>query len=688
MADQLIQRSFTGGELDPAMRARADTAAYVNGLGLCSNFIVKSQGGVYSRQGTLFIDALGDSDKRGRLVGFSFNTTQNYILVFEENEIRVIKDDGYVLNGLIPYVITTTYTEAEIPRLVFTQDADVLTITHPSHDPATLSRTDHDVWTLADIDYSGGVTAPGSVAVTTVGTASTGDDKTYSYVVTTVIGDSESIPSAVVSQTVDALSVTWGSRITWGAVADADFYRIYRDPSNGSGVYAYVGDSKTLAFEDYNVAPDTSDAPPSDYLPFANANNKPSTVGSYQQRQIFANTINEPQKLFGGQSGEADSMRFSSPARSTDAVFFTIKAKQVNEIRHVVGMDTLFLLTSGGEWAVNLGQSGVMSPFNFGFNRISRWGSSWTAPVEVGDSIIFVQEKGTKVRDLTQGINTGVYAGNELSIMANHLFTGFEIGEMSYALEPFGILWVIRNDGKLLGMTYQREHGVWAWHQHDTDGEFESVATITDSGYDAPYFIIKRVINGVTKRYIEKMQPRYVSAPEDVWCVDCGLQYTGTAVTVITGLSHLEGKAVAVVADGNVVEGLTVDSGQITIPRESTKVTVGLSFLPALETLDIDPAALRDTYRGKEISVGKVRIDVQNSRGGWVGGIKDDGTADTLMEIKPRFQSDGYNALTLKNYREEVVIQPDWGNSGKLRIEQRAPMPLAILAIIPNVDIS
>lgn len=693
MADQIIQRSFTGGEISPALRSRADIQKYTTGLALCENFIVIPQGGAYSRPGTKFIAELDDSSKRGRLIPFSFNTEQAYVLVFEENLIRVVKDGGLVLDGAGPaiYEIVTTYTEAQIPRLVFTQDADVMTITHPAHAPATLSRVDHDDWTLATISYASSVTAPAGLAVAAVGTASGSANKTYIYVVTAIDAEgNESLPSSSITITQNALSVTYGVRITWGAVAGADYYRIYKDPSNGSGVYGWIGDSKNATFDDFNIAPVVSDAPPSDYAPFSGASDKPSTVGYYQQRQIFANTVNEPQKVFVSKSGVYNSMRFSSPSRDDDAIFFTIKGKQVNEIRHIIGENDLVLLTSGGEWRVTEGQDEVLTPATLGVKRMSSWGASWTAPAVTGDSIIFVQEKGKKIRDIgVAGDGSGGYSGNELSITAQHLLEGYDIEEMTYSLEPWGILWCVRDDGMLLGLTYQREHNITAWHRHTTSGSFESVTTISEDGRDAVYFIVNRTIDEATVRYVERLEPRVLNAePEDVYCVDCGLTYDSTPATEFTGLDHLEGEEVVAVADGVVVKDLTVTSGAVTLPTAASKVSIGLAYTPVIETLDLDLSDMKQTYKGKEISVSNVTLEVQKSRGGWVGGKRDDGTYSTLMEIKPRFQSDGYGAMALKSFKQSVVIQPEWNKSGGLRIEQRDPMPLAILSVIPDVDIS
>lgn len=766
---ETIQRSFVGGEISPALRSRADLTKYSSGLALCENMFPRSQGGAYSRPGTRFIGELFDSLKRARLIPFSFNTDQTYILVFEDLKIRVIRDGGYVLDGGGPaiYEIATPYTESQLSRLGFTQSADVMTIVHPDHSVMNLSRTADDAWSLDAVDYTPsidppdwivtntktitaitqanpavvttsadhGLTTDDTITITDVvgmfevndrvfgivvltnttfilknedstghtayvsdgtmtrdGLTAIGDgagdfDKTYSYVLTTVSEDgNESIASAVQSLTTPSLSATATIRLEWQSVVDAAYYRIYKDPSNGTGVYGWIGNSETNQFDDYNIAPITSDAPPEDRDPFAGDDNNPSAVNFYQQRQVFANTTNERQTVYTTQVGNFTSLRTSTPARADDAVTFTIAGREVNEIRHIVEVDAMILLTSGGEWKATEGQDEVLTPSTIGVRKQSNNGASWVPPVVVNDTVIYVQEKGARVRDLNYEFANDRFRGNDLSIMAEHLFENYQVEEMAYADEPYGIVWAVRNDGRLLGLTYQREHQIWAWHQHVTDGLFESVATITEQGRDAVYVIVNRTIRGFTRRYVERFEKRMVTSAADTFCVDSGLTYDGPPVTEISGLDHLEGELLAVVADGNVVEDLTVLGGMVTLPRAAEKVSAGLAYTPAMETLDVDVGSIAESLKAKEISIAKVTIEVESSRGGWVGPKADDGTS-TVTEIKPRYQGDNYDTIALKTFKQEVIIDPQWNLGGGIRIEQRAPMPLAILAVVPEVSV-
>jgi len=158
------------------------------------------------------------------------------------------------------------------------------------------------------------------------------------------------------------------------------------------------------------------------------------------------------------------------------------------------------------------------------------------------------------------------------------------------------------------------------------------------------------------------------------------LSYDGVPVTVVSGIDHLEGEEVVALADGNVVRGLTVNLGSITIPREASVIHVGLGYISDVETLGIDSS--EQTMQGRKKNVSEVSIRVLNSRGGWVGP-----DADNLIEIKPRFDSDGYDTIALKTFEERVNIQPDWNDDGKVLVRQLDPLPMTILAITPEFDI-
>ena len=757
---QVIQRNFTGGELAPAMRSRTDLAKYTNGVALAENVIIRAHGGLYSRPGTRFIGSIYNSSQRARLIPFSFNTEQTYVLVFEHGQMRVIKDGGFVLEatknitnasktnpvritstahgyatgddvfitgvggmtelngktyritvigantydldgvngtgytaytsggtGARVFTLTTPYNINQLSRLAFTQTADVMTIVHPDHAPHELSRTGHAAWTIAAIDFTSTTPVPTGLALSTLGTGGGTHSKNYTYVISAVVNGVESLPTASVSSTVNSLSETFGMRLQWNAVTGAEYYRVYKAPNGASGRFGWIGDAQSVFFDDFNVAPIVSDAPQANNNPFNSAGNRPSVVGFYQQRKLFANTNNKPQTFWATQTAIYNSLRKSRPVRDDDSIEFTIAASQVNEIRHILPADGLLLGTAGGIWRVSEGQDEVLTPGSAGVRIQDYRGMSWVPPAIIGDSIVFVQDKGSRVRDIGYEFTEDKFQGNDISLMAEHLFEGHTIEEMCYSEEPYSIVWMVRDDGVLLSLTYQKEHQVWGWTHHVTSGSYESVTSISEDGRDAVYVTIRRTVNGQNARYVERLEARDWQAAEDAFCVDSGLSYNGTPITTVTGLDHLEGRSVVALADGVVINGLTVTGGAVTLPRAYSKVHVGLPFTPVVELLDIDQGATVNPDKVHLISVSRVIIETEKSRGGWVGPKLTDGSTGVMREIKPRVDTDGYDPIKLRTAKEEIHIEPTWSKGGGIRIEQRDPLPLTILSVTPQVDI-
>lgn len=584
------------------------------------------------------------------------------------------------------YTLATPWVEADLPYLKYTQSADVLTVTRHGYDPRNITRTAHDSWSIAAESFASTVTVPTGLGTAAVGTGAGSYNKTYRYVVTAFDAEGiESLPSAETSITTPSLSTTAGVKITWTPVAGASKYYIYKDPSDNSGVYGFIGETVNAEFTDFNIGPDTSASPPEDNEPFLGANDKPGVAGYYQQRKLYGDTVNQPQTMFATQTGIFDSLRSSTPTKASDAIEFTINSRQVNRIQHFVPMNELIILTTGGEWKVSEGADYVMTPATVGARQQSTIGASDVTPIIIGGVAIFVQEEGSKIYNLHADSTISIDGTQnlkeaDLTILSDHLFRGYTITDISHAKEPDGIVWCVRSDGKLLGLTYQLEHQVQGWHVHETDGEFESVATISESGRSVTYFIVKRTINGQTRRYVEFLEAREEAVAEDCFYLDSGLSYSGPAVTSVSGLDHLEGETVVALIDAKVARGLVVTNGAVTLPYSGSKIHIGLPYVCDLETLDIDSA--ERTLQGRVKSVANVALKVFQSRGGFIGP-----DFDNLLEIPPRRDSDGYDPIPLRSFTQEINVQPTWSEGGRVAIRQDAPLPMAILTITPSLDV-
>jgi hypothetical protein len=203
-------------------------------------------------------------------------------------------------------------------------------------------------------------------------------------------------------------------------------------------------------------------------------------------------------------------------------------------------------------------------------------GANNAQPVVVNNNVIYAAARGGHLREMAFNWQAGGYLTGDLSLRAPHLVDGFDIVDMAFSKAPYPIVWMVSSSGKLLGLTYVPEQQIGAWHWHDTDGVFESICVVAEGNEDVLYALVRRTINGVQKRYIERMRPRAWATQADAFHVDAGLTYTGAPATVISGLGHLEGKTVSILADGAVHRQLVVTGGTITLDNAASKVHVGL----------------------------------------------------------------------------------------------------------------
>jgi hypothetical protein len=315
---------------------------------------------------------------------------------------------------------------------------------------------------------------------------------------------------------------------------------------------------------------------------------------------------------------------------------------------------------------------------------------AWLDPIGIDSAALAVQEYGGFVREILYDFSTDSYHNNDLSVMAEHLFEGLTITSWAYAQHPFGILWAVRSDGKMLGLTYSREHEVAAWHWHDTDGEFESVASIAEGSENAVYVAVKRTINGATKRYVEKFVSRILPKTDgspDVRkgvFLDSSLTYDGVPVTLFSGLDHLEGKEVTALADGYVLGPYTVAAGQIDIVNEmpdgASYVTIGLGYISQLETLDLVTNGADLKSRLKRIL--KVLFEAVDSRG-----MKFGSDFDNLKEWRQRTVAMSYGAVPVETKMDAVSIPSSFTRTGCAVVQQDAPLPVTLISITREVEL-
>ena len=654
----LALTSFVSGEFGPKLDGRTDFDKYSTATKTLENFLIHPQGAATRRVGTQFIAEVKDSSKKTRLMPFEFSTTQTYILEFGNTYIRFYKDKGQILSGGVAYEISSPYLEAELFEIKFAQSADVMYITHPNHETMKLSRTGHTSWTLTEVEFTDGpYLSPNTTSTTMTPGATTGTG---------------------VSLTASAN--TFASTDVGRLINFSNGYAKITAYSSATSVTIDIKDDfdNTTATTDWKLGA------------FSDTTGHPSSVSFFEQRLVFAGTTSEPQTLYFSKSGDYENM--TTGTNADDAMVYTIASNQVNAIRYLKAQRTLIIGTTGGEFTVSAdGTDAAITPTNITIKRQSSFGSANVDALTVGNAVVFLQKAKRKIRELAYNFDVDGYVAPDLTIL-NDAVTTSGINEMVYQQEPDSIIWCVRDDGVLSGLTYQRSENVVAWHRHVFGGAFgngdavcESIASISGTlTEDELWVIVKRTINGATKRYIECFAPFDFDETEatDFRFLDSHLTYDGSATTSLSGLDHLEGQTVSVLADGATHADKTVSSGAITLDRSTEKAVVGLKYDSVLQTMRIEGGAAEGTSQGKTKRISKVVLRLFETVGVKVGP-----SLDNLETVPFRTSSDPMDTpvSTLIAGDKEIEFRDDYNTDGFVFVKQDQPLPCSVLAIYPTV---
>lgn len=585
MGSSLIQPSFTGGEASPAIYGRVDLARYQTSVRTLRNWISLMYGGVSNRPGFRFIYETKDSSNKSRLIPFQFSTVQNYQIEVGHQYMRFYKDGGIIMSAGVPVEIATPYDVSDIFELKFTQSADVMTITHPDYAPRQLTRSSHTSWTLTLYNRKNGpfqaVNTESTKLITASATSGTGITLTASGTsfepfASSMVGTLIYIEDAHLEDVkpwasgqanldggtyrrsdgkvyvLTAVPATGGSKgyrtagdtpthdegKAWDGDGSIESTGQYAEGVEWHYIHSGFGIAKVTAFTDStHVTVDVISTFPNSvntlgsykwaFDAWGGSQGYPSCVTYHQERQVFAASKAQPQAYWATKTGSYIDFGTSSPSVDTDAISKTIPGRQVNAIRHILPVDDLIFMTSGAEFKVQPNRDGAITPSSATAKPQTYNGCSHLPPLIVVDTALYVQEKGSIVRDLAYTYDKDKYTGNDLTAFSSHLFQGHTIVDWAYSQVPHSIVWAVREDGLLLGLTYMKEQQVVGWHRHDTDGLFESVSVISEGGRDVLYAIVKRTINGTTRRYVERMESRIFSDIRDSFFVDSGLSYDG-----------------------------------------------------------------------------------------------------------------------------------------------------------------
>lgn len=405
----------------------------------------------------------------------------------------------------------------------------------------------------------------------------------------------------------------------------------------------------------------------------------PSATGFYEDRLVFAGSKGFPQTFWTSKTGDYYNFGTSIPSADDDGITATLNGGQMNGIKAIIAFGEMLLLTAGGEFKVSGGGKAITGSNVLNQPQEYR-GVSDVNPVTIGSRIIYVQHQGNIIRDLAYSYDVDKYTGDDLNLLASHLFEGHKIISMTYQQIPNSIVWCVRDDGLLLGLTYIKEQDIYAWHQHTTaGGKFVSVCNIGGATEDKLYAVIER--GG--QYYVEIMGSRDKSTNvEDQFFVDSGITYEGEPTDEISGLEHLEGYTVAILADGNVLPQQTVENGKVLLGNKYKKVHVGLPIDAEIKTLPIDFTAQDGTYLSRKKRIATVTLLLKDSRGGLFG-MKE----NELDEFKWRSNEDYGEPIGLQTGKFKVTIKSaTYDETQQIIIKQLDPLPMTVLSLIPEIE--
>lgn len=738
--------NFTAGELSPRLDGRFDLTKYRNGCSTLENFVIHPHGGATRRPGSHYVAEVKTSSASTRLIPFEFSTEQTYVIEAGNQYFRFYKDNGQIVSGGSAYEISTPYSTADLFELRFAQSADVMYIVHPSYAPRKLTRTGHTAWTLTEADFEFGpfldenltsttilasgrsgsvtLTASSSIFVSTDvgrlvkiydGYAKITNFSSGTSVTATVqdnlAGDAELLPS----YTATSISFKEGDPSATGnqhndRIVDINKNFVNQGFKENQKITVSGTASNNGTYLIVSVTADTILIAPSDDLTdevaggsftivgtleatdkwslgaFSETTGYPGAICFFEERLVLGGTTAQPQTIFFSESGGFE--QFADGAEDADAMVYTIASDQVNVIRYLAPGRALLVGTSGGEFVASSGStSEPITPTTIQINRQTKYGTSNVDPVSTGNVVLFLQRAKRKIRELVYNYDVDGYIAPDMTLLAEHVSEGGFV-QLDVQQEPDNVIWAVRADGVLCGMTYRREEEVVAWHRHvfgGTDAAVESIAVIPgDLDEDQVWVIVKRTINGATKRYVEYLTPQdFGSDTTDAFYVDSGLTYDGSPATTITGLGHLEGETVTILADGAAHANKTVSSGSITLDRSASKVHVGLGYTSTLRTMRIEGGALDGVSQGKVKRIHDVTIRLYRTVGAKVGA-----SAATADLIPFRSSADPMDtALSLFTGDKTIEFENGYDTDGFLTVVQDQPLPLTLLGIYARLEV-
>ncbi len=701
-------RFFKDGEI------LTEATKAISGATKANPVVITATGHSYSNGDRVFISGVvGMTELNNREFTVANQTTNT----FELSGINGSAFTTYTSGGTSGKIVevTTTYSVTDIFEINHAQSADVLYLAHKIHEPAKLTRTTETSFTLSDIDFIDGPYLDENITTTTI----TSDANTGTVTLTASADLFESGHVGALFQFRERVEIgheAWAASTSYAqndlVHFEGNLYKKTDSGSDSSGTQppVHLEGTETYGVIDWeyqhsgtgfvkvtavtNATTATAVVQTHNFLvlpavatdgttqwsegSFCTKNGFPRAVAFYEERLYFAGTTAQPQTIFG--SATADFENHTAGTDDDKAINVTIASDQVNVIKHMLPGRFLQIMTTSSEFTLSGGTgTTAVTPTNVNVLRETTFGSGDVRPLRAGASTIMVQKGGEKVKEVTFSLDTDGLVGRDLTVLGEHLARG-GLTDMIWQQEPELVLWFVRADGVLIGLSYDPANNTIGWHQHPLGGTavVESITAIPSGSEDQVYLSVKRTINSATVRHIVLIKTLSFDTIDDAFFVDSGFTYSGSATTTITGLNHLEGETVQILADGSTHADKTVSSGSITLDRSASKVHLGFSYDSLVKTLRMEAGAEDGIAQGKIKRIHGVTVRFLETVGAEVGP-----DTSNLDRIPFRDSSMGMDAsVPLFNGDKEITFPSGYENDAQVVVRQSQPLPMTIVAIM------
>lgn len=636
----------------------------------------------------------------------------------------------------IPYEIASPYALADLTdadgmlALDFVQSADVLYITHrgETYAPRKLTRTSSTSWAFSTLAPDTGPFLDANTTATTIyASAATG---TITLTASSSIFNANHVGALIrVDQETITATDPWKASTSYTTAdyvrSEGREYQAATTASSGTeppihtaGTVSDGGVEWDYVSPGYGIARITAQAGttatatvlttfPQTLVGSGNAstdwrfgawsadNGYPGVVTFFKERLVFG----QGQRVDMSRSASFEDFALDTFGQilKTDAVSFTVQSDTTDDIVGLTaGIGTLTIHTEGGEHVVSpLTTSEAFGPGNVSVDPATTYGSRPIRPIRVGEAILYIQSSGRKLREQTFDLSVETYVARDLMVRSEHLAHGSSrLVGMVRAEEPHQLMWLWTEAGTLICLTYDRTQEVrgFAPQAIGGSGVVESCGVIPspDGSRDDLWLIVRRTINGATKRYVEYLSSGFETGDDvaDAIYMDSAATYDSSAATMIRGADHLEGATVRILADGAAHPDKSISDGAFTLNLSSSTVQAGLASAMRIATHRLEGGAADGTAQTKTKRITDVALRVLNTLGGEVG--PDFTTMDQIPDLTYRAPA------TLMGSGESLVTGDvevgswpgGYETDGRLCYRNDTQFPATVIMMVPQVVVS